>query len=72
MEFQASETSVCNVDFSQRQCNGVKLTQDSYDTDSQFVTVQAVKFDKIGDFDYMVYSKRNINRYPATGHEKHQ
>ena len=60
VEFQPSDTSLCNVDFSQRQCNGVKLTQDSYDTDSQFVTVQAIKFEKIGDFDYMVYSRRNI------------
>ena len=34
VEFQASETSICDVDFTQRECNGVKLTQDSYDTDS--------------------------------------
>lgn len=26
VEFQPSESSLCNVDFSQRQCNGVKLT----------------------------------------------
>lgn len=72
VEFQPSDTSLCNVDFSQRQCNGVKLTQDSYDTDSQFVTVQAIKFDKIGDFDYMVYSKRNIKRYQSSGKERSQ
>lgn len=72
IEFQPSETSLCNVDFSERQCNGVRLTQDSYDTDSQFVTVQAAKFDKIGDFDYMIYSKRNIQKYQGTGKERQQ
>lgn len=34
--------------------------------------MQAVKFDKIGDFDYMVYSKRNINKSPSTGKERNQ
>ena len=34
--------------------------------------MQAVKFDKIGDFDYMVYSKRNINKFAATGKERNQ
>lgn len=31
-----------------------------------------MKFDKVGDFDYMVYSKRNINKYQGSGKERSQ
>jgi hypothetical protein len=48
------------VDYTERQCNGVKMTSDSFYTDNKMSTVQAIKFDKIGDFEYMVYASRSI------------
>jgi len=35
IEFEASETIMCNVDFTMRQCNGVKLTTDSLITENK-------------------------------------
>lgn len=60
MEFKVSDTVVCNVDYTERQCNGVKMTADSFITDNKMSTVQAIKFDKIGDFEYMVYASRSL------------
>ena len=60
VEFKASDTVMCNVDYTQRQCNGVKMTADSFITDNKMSTVQAIKFDKVGDFEYMVYASRSI------------
>jgi hypothetical protein len=36
------------------------MTADSFITDNKMSTVQAIKFDKIGDFEYMVYASRSI------------
>jgi hypothetical protein len=60
VEYQASDTVMCTVDYSNRQCNGVKMTADSFITDNRMSTVQAIKFDKIGDFNYMVYASRAL------------
>jgi hypothetical protein len=39
-----------------RQCNGVRLTTDRTSTDDFLQTVQAAKFDYLGDFNYLVYA----------------
>ena len=36
------------------------MTADSFITDNKMSTVQAIKFDKIGDFEYMVYASRSL------------
>ena len=66
VEYQASETVMCTIDFTNRQCNGVKMTADSFITDNRMSTVQAIKFDKIGDFDYMVYASRSLQTVENT------
>jgi len=43
-----------------RTCNGVTLTTDSLSTNGKITTIQVAKFDKIGDFDYMVYAERSV------------
>jgi hypothetical protein len=60
VEFKVSDTVICNVDYTERQCNGVKMTADSFITDNKMSTVQAIKFDKLGDFEYMVYASRSL------------
>ena len=60
VEYKVSDTVICNVDYTERQCNGVKMSSDSFLTDNKMSTVQAIKFDKIGDFRYMVYASRSI------------
>jgi hypothetical protein len=67
VEFKASDTVLCTVDYTNRQCNGVKMTADSFITDNKLSTVQAIKFDKIGDFEYMVYASRSIQTVPNPG-----
>jgi len=42
-----------------RQCNGVKLTADHAIYDGRISQVQAVKFDYIGDYEYLIYASRN-------------
>lgn len=64
-EFQPSETVLCDVGFSMRQCNGVKLTSDQIVDGNRFATVQAIKFDRLGDFNYMVYTKRSMRNVTA-------
>ena len=64
VEFQPSDTVLCNVDFTMRSCNGVTLTTDSLSTNGKITTIQVAKFDKIGDFDYMVYAERSLKRMP--------
>lgn len=59
VEFQPSETIMCNVDTLLRQCNGVKLTTDKYSSGDTIKSIQALKFDHIGDFQYMIYASRN-------------
>ena len=59
VEFQPQDDVLCTVDHSMRQCNGVKLTADSASTGGRLVQTQAVKFDYLGDFDYLVYASRN-------------
>ena len=59
IEFQTSSSVLCQIDFAQRQCSGVKLTTDSAITDGKITQIQAAKFDKIGDFNYMVYASRS-------------
>ena len=56
VQFQPSDTVLCEVDFSLRQCNGVRMTADALVDKDSFKTIQAVKFDEIGDFNYMVYT----------------
>lgn len=51
---------MCSVDYASRQCNGVKMTADSFSTDNRVSTIQAIKFDKLGDFNYMVYASRSL------------
>jgi hypothetical protein len=60
VEDWASDTVMCTVDYSNRQCNGVKMTADSFITDNRMSSVQAIKLDKIGDFNYMVYASRAL------------
>lgn len=36
------------------------MTADSFSTDNRVSTIQAIKFDKIGDFNYMVYASRSL------------
>ena len=66
VEFEASDTVKCNVDYTMRQCNGVKMTADNFITDNKLTTVQAIKFDKIGDFEYMVYASRDVKTQENT------
>ena len=58
-EFIPTESVKCTVDTSQRQCSGVVLTSDSYMTNGLVKTIQALKFSKVGDFNYMIYTSRN-------------
>ena len=57
---------MCSVDFASRQCNGVKMTADSFSTDNRVSTIQAIKFDKLGDFNYMVYASRSLQTVEAS------
>ena len=57
---------MCHVDFSMRQCSGVRLSTDRLITDGKFTTVQVAKFDKVGDFAYMVYAERALKTIPNT------
>ena len=41
-----------------RQCNGVRLSADEFSSDNKLQQIEAVKFDKVGDFNYMVYASR--------------
>lgn len=45
VEFQTSSSVLCQVDFTQRQCSGVRLSTDSTITDGKITTIQAAKFD---------------------------
>lgn len=56
--FQASDTVKCQVDHTMRQCNGVRLSADEFSSESKLQQIEAVKFDKVGDFNYMVYASR--------------
>jgi len=47
-----------------RNCNGVTLTTDSLVSEGKLTTVQVAKFDKVGDFDYMIYAERSMKRMP--------
>lgn len=49
-----------------RQCNGVKLVTDKFYSSDTIKTIQAVKFDQIGDFQYMVYASRSKTSKKAT------
>ena len=60
VDYQTSESILCKVDFATRQCSGVKLTADPLLDDEHFSDVQAIKFDRIGDFNYMVYAERTL------------
>lgn len=42
-----------------RQCNGVRLSSDRSSSDGKLTSVQAAKFDFIGDFNYLIYASRN-------------
>lgn len=50
---------MCTVDYTMRQCNGVELTTDKISSDGKITQIQAAKFNKVGDFNYMVYASRN-------------
>jgi hypothetical protein len=39
VEYQAADTVMCNVDYTNRQCNGVKMTADSFSTDNRVSTI---------------------------------
>ena len=65
-EFQPSETIKCDVGFGMRQCNGVRLTADKILDGDRFATIQAMKFDRIGDFNYMVYTRRYLRNATAS------
>lgn len=69
VEFQPSETVKCQVDLTMRQCNGVKLVTDRHSSQDAVKSIQAVKFDQIGDFQYMVYasrSKKTLRKGPSS------
>ena len=61
---------MCHVDHTSRQCNGVRMTADNFVSKDMYTTINAVKFDRIGDFDYMVYSRRSINSIFNNGAHK--
>jgi len=61
VQFQAAEDVLCTVDHTMRQCNGVRLTADRASSGGKLTSVQAAKFDYIGDFNYLVYASRNKN-----------
>lgn len=42
------------------------LTTDNYMTDGLVQTIQALKFNKVGDFNYMIYASRNKKVQKAT------
>ena len=42
-----------------RQCNGVRITTDRIFTEGKVTSIQAAKFDYLGDFNYIVYASRN-------------
>jgi len=66
VEFQPADTVKCTVDSTFRQCNGVKLTTDRFYSEDSIKHVQAAKFDRIGDFNYMVYASRTKNMVAKT------
>jgi len=66
IEFQTSPSVLCQIDFTGRQCGGVKLTTDSISTDGKFTQIQAAKFDHVGDFNYMVYASRSTKSVSNT------
>ena len=50
-----------------RQCNGVRLTTDRIYSEERLLTVQASKFDFIGDFSYLVFASRSDVNLTANG-----
>ena len=42
------------------------MTADSFSTDNRVSTIQAIKFDKLGDFNYMVYASRSLQTVEAS------
>lgn len=42
------------------------MTADSFSTDNRVSTIQAIKFDKLGDFNYMVYASRSLQTVDKT------
>jgi len=43
-----------------------KKNADSFSTDNRVSTIQAIKFDKLGDFNYMVYASRSLQTVETT------
>ena len=58
MQFQPDSDIECTVDHAMRQCGGVRMTTDKLITNGMITTIQAIKFDSIGDFNYLMYTSR--------------
>lgn len=59
VEFQPQDDLLCTIDHATRECNGVKLTADNQISDGRLTKMQAAKFKKVGDFNYLVYVSKN-------------
>ena len=79
VEFQPREDVLCTVDYATRQCNEVQLTADSEMTNGKITQMQAIKFNSLGDFNYLIYASTNTfnmtttnikNRKPIIGNLK--
>lgn len=53
VEFIASSEIVCNVDFSMRSCGGVRYMSDTIQGGDH--GADSIKFEKVGDYQYLVY-----------------
>jgi hypothetical protein len=53
-----------------RQCNGVRLASDQFVDKDNYKTIQALKFDSVGDFNYMVYTRRAMKNISAPSNHR--
>jgi hypothetical protein len=55
VEFVASDTVICTVDFTNRRCGGVTYIADSTDASSESIS-DVIRFDSLSeDYQYLVY-----------------
>lgn len=65
VEFIASPEILCKVDFSMRACAGVRYMTDTYQGGDR--GADAVRFDKIGNYQYLVYISQFKHRTSPKG-----
>lgn len=58
-QFVAAEDALCNVDIYSRNCNGLHISMDSFLGQEKSSHSQAIRFSKLGPFNYLVYASLN-------------